>query len=114
MDNHTAGQCVRWRAEAGIGEDAQAITLMNRENGACDPQRYNQQGSDACGIAQELPCGKSGCGIPPNANGACQTAWMRQYVMERYGSWAAANRFWECKGWCVSKYGGVDKKANWY
>lgn len=76
-----------------------ARELMRRENASCDPQRYNTGGSDACGVAQELPCGKSGCGIPPNADGACQVRWMNKYVLERYGSWAGAISWHNSHNW---------------
>lgn len=90
--------CEEYLAAAGI-TDPNARELMRRENTSCDPQRYNMAGSGACGIAQELPCGKSGCGIPPNANGACQVEWMADYVVQRYGSWAGAIAFHDANNW---------------
>lgn len=85
------GNCQAWLASVVPGAElSTAIELQRRENGSCNPQLYNQGGSDACGVAQELPCGKSGCGMPPNADGQCQIRWMHSYVMGRYGSWAAA------------------------
>lgn len=39
----------------------------------------------ACGLAQELPCGKSGCS---RLDGICQLRWADQYVKNRYGTWA--------------------------
>ena len=85
------GNCQAWLASVVPGgELSTAIELQRRENGSCNPQLYNQGGSDACGVAQELPCGKSGCGMPPNADGQCQIRWMHSYVMGRYGSWANA------------------------
>jgi hypothetical protein len=64
---------------------AAAAQLIARESG-CNPNAVNRS-SGACGIAQELPCGKSGCGL---GNGACQLAWMNSYVLGRYGSWENA------------------------
>ncbi|WP_455749236.1 aggregation-promoting factor C-terminal-like domain-containing protein [Loigolactobacillus coryniformis] len=50
----------------------------------------------ACGVAQELPCGKSGCTL---GDGACQVNWMNSYVMERYKSWANAVAFHDANNW---------------
>ena len=92
-------QCVAWLAQVGISDMASAVELQQRENGSCDPQKYNMGGSDACGLAQELPCGKSGCGLPPNADGFCQIQWMHRYVIGRYGSWAAALNHHDRMNW---------------
>lgn len=108
------GQCETWFAQAGITDLASARELTRRENTACDPQKYNMAGSDACGIAQELPCGKSGCGLPPNADGACQVKWQKQYVEQRYGTYANALQFWSCTGYCSSNYGTIYKTDRWY
>lgn len=99
--NTAAGGCEAWFAQAGIsGSDlGYARELLRRENAGCDPQKYNMGGSNACGVAQELPCGKSGCGLPPNANGACQIAWQKSYVIARYGSYAGAIEHHNRKGW---------------
>ncbi len=95
----SGGSCEQYLIDAGVKDMTNARELIRRENNACDAQRYNMQGSDACGIAQELPCGKSGCGMPPNANGACQVKWMAKYVQERYGSWAGAIAFHNSHNW---------------
>jgi len=95
----SGGSCEQYLIDAGVRDMVNARELIRRENNACDAQRYNMQGSDACGIAQELPCGKSGCGMPPNANGACQVKWMAKYVQERYGSWAGAIAFHNSHNW---------------
>lgn len=95
----TSGNCYQWLIEAGVADMASAVELQARENRPCNPQQYNMQGSDACGVAQELPCGKSGCGLPPNADGACQIRWMNGYVIGRYGSWANALAEHTRKGW---------------
>lgn len=95
------GNCDSWYAALGLsaGEYAKARELQRRENAGCDPNKYNMGGSDACGVAQELPCGKSGCGMPPNASGACQVKWQQGYVMARYGSYAAAVAFHDRNNW---------------
>lgn len=82
---HYSGTCADWIASAGISDTASAMTLIGRESG-CDPNVVNQS-SGSCGVAQELPCGKSGCSL---GDGACQVRWMNSYVIGRYGSWSAA------------------------
>lgn len=95
----TQGNCEQWFREAGITDIVNARELLRRENAGCNPQLYNLSGSGACGVAQELPCGKSGCGIPPNADGLCQIKWQKKYVEQRYGSYAAAIEFHNRNGW---------------
>lgn len=70
------------------GYGGAAAELIRLESG-CNPNAVNRS-SGACGIAQELPCGKSGCAL---GDGVCQLAWMERYVMARYGSWEAALSF---------------------
>lgn len=95
-----SGSCQSWLASTVSGAElSSAIELQGRENRGCDPNLYNAGGSGACGVAQELPCGKSGCGIPPNADGACQIRWMNSYVIGRYGSWAAALQHHNAFNW---------------
>ena len=89
-----SGNCESWIASAGIQEVAHARDLIQRESG-CNPNAVNPS-SGACGVAQELPCGKSGCGL---GNGACQVAWMNSYVHGRYGSWANAVAHSNANGW---------------
>ena len=97
--NTSAGNCEAWFAQAGITDLVNARILLSKENASCDPQRWNMAGSSACGIAQELPCGKSGCGIPPNADGLCQIKWQKTYVEQRYGSYARAVAFHNLNRW---------------
>lgn len=91
------GSCAEWIAAAGINDVANANELIRRESG-CNPNAVNPS-SGACGVAQELECGKSGCSTPPNGDGACQVRWMDKYVHERYGSWAAAVAFHSAHNW---------------
>lgn len=84
-----------WIQGAGISDIQNAIKLINWESG-CNPNIYNHNGSGACGVAQELPCGKSGCVI---GDGACQVIWMNKYVLDRYRSWANAVQFHIVNGW---------------
>lgn len=89
-----SGTCSEWLAQAGVTDTANAIWLINRESG-CNPNAVNPS-SGACGVAQELPCGKSGCNL---GDGACQVAWMQRYVFGRYGSWANAVAHSQAVGW---------------
>jgi len=88
------GSCDSWIAEAGISDVANANELIRRESG-CNPNAVNPS-SGACGVAQELPCGKSGCSL---GDGACQVRWMNSYVTGRYGSWQAAVSFHDSHNW---------------
>lgn len=89
-----AGNCATWIAQAGISDTVNAIELIRRESN-CNPNAVNSS-SGACGIAQELPCGKSGCNL---GDGACQVKWMNNYVTNRYGSWANAVAFHNANNW---------------
>lgn len=88
------GSCAEWIAAAGISDVASANELIRRESG-CDPNVVNRS-SGACGVAQELPCGKSGCSL---GDGACQVRWMNSYVLQRYKSWANAVAFHDRNNW---------------
>jgi hypothetical protein len=83
-----SGNCGDWLAQAGVSDIQNAMILINKESG-CNPNAVNSS-SGACGVGQELPCGKSGCSL---GDGACQVRWMNSYVLGRYGSWAAAVAF---------------------
>lgn len=89
-----AGGCEAWIAQAGIVDTINAIELIRRESN-CNPNAVNGS-SGACGVAQELPCGKSGCVL---GDGACQVRWMNDYVQSRYGSWANAVAFHDRMNW---------------
>lgn len=88
------GDCASWVARAGIADTASAYELIRKESG-CNPNAINNS-SGACGVAQELPCGKSGCQL---GDGACQVVWMNRYVLSRYGSWLAALQFHYRNNW---------------
>lgn len=89
-----SGTCDEWIAMAGITDIANAKELIRRESN-CNPNAVNPS-SGACGVAQELPCGKSGCAL---GDGACQVAWMKRYVTGRYGSFANAIAFHNRNNW---------------
>lgn len=89
-----SGSCEQWMAQAGVNDLASARELIRRESG-CNPNAVNRS-SGACGIAQELPCGKSGCGL---GNPVCQIKWMQNYVNARYGGWANAIAWHNAHHW---------------
>lgn len=77
----------QWMQAAGIAvtDWPYANRIVELESswraGAVEPK------SGACGIVQELPCGKSGC---IHTDNVCELAWAQRYVFSRYGSWYAA------------------------
>jgi len=89
-----SGTCLDWINGAGIAEVASAQELIRRESG-CNPNAVNRS-SSACGVAQELPCGKSGCKL---GDGACQVRWMDGYVKGRYGTWGNALAYHSAHNW---------------
>lgn len=89
-----SGSCEQWMAQAGVNDLANARELIRRESG-CNPNAVNSS-SGACGIAQELPCGKSGCGL---GNPVCQIKWMQSYVTARYGGWGGAVAWHNARNW---------------
>jgi len=88
------GTCSDWMINAGITDLGSASELIRRESN-CNPYSVNGS-SGACGVGQALPCGKTGCDM---GDGACQTIWMNQYVIGRYGSWVAALQHSYQYGW---------------
>lgn len=88
------GTCADWIKSAGIVDVISANELIRRESN-CNPNAVNPS-SGACNVAQELPCGKSGCQL---GDGACSVKWMNQYVIARYGSWANAVAFHDRMNW---------------
>lgn len=84
------GSCADWMTQAGVTDFALASELIRRESG-CRTTALNPD-SGACGIAQELPCNKSGCG-GVGGDPVCQIRWMQNYVNGRYGGWAQAIAF---------------------
>lgn len=78
-------QCKAWMNEAGIKDQASAYQLIMRESG-CNPNAVNAS-SGACGIGQQLPCGKWPHPWNDPVGGMID---MQHYVFATYGSWAAA------------------------
>jgi len=83
------GSCAEWMAAAGIPSTEATNKLILKESG-CNPRAVNPS-SGACGIAQEYPCGKSGCQL---GDAVCHLKWMNQYISGRYGSWENAMSMW--------------------
>lgn len=89
-----SGNCQDWMSQAGISDMVNGYELIMRESG-CNPNAVNPT-SGACGIAQALPCSKK----PGQWNDPVNSmSWMQQYVMNRYGSWAAAVAFHDRNNW---------------
>ena len=86
----------RWMLEAGIPENQWdvAYELVRRES-TWNPSAVNPS-SGACGLQQELPCGKSGCNL---GDAICGLKWMQEYVNSRYGGWGQAVAFHDKMGW---------------
>lgn len=84
-----SGSCSDWLVAAGVTDIVDALALISGESG-CNPLSYNSS-SGACGVAQELPCGKSGCSL---GDGACEVKWMNSYIQNRYSTWANAYATW--------------------
>ncbi len=82
------GTCAEWMTQAGITDPGNAIILINRESG-CNPSATNRS-SGACGIGQQLPCGKWDHPWNDPVGGMID---MQEYVVARYGSWANAVGF---------------------
>lgn len=77
-------------AAAGIsGSDYGYVNYIISRESNWNPNSVNRS-SGACGLAQEYPCGKSGCTL---GDAICQLRWANGYA-GRYGGWAGAYNFW--------------------
>ena len=85
MAQAPSGTCDDWMGAAGITDKVNAYTLIMRDSG-CNPNAVNANGG-ACGIGQQLPCGKWPHAWNDPVGGMID---MQNYVMGRYGSWANA------------------------
>lgn len=79
------GSCGSWMAAAGISDPATAYLLIMRESG-CNPNAVNRY-SGACGIGQQLPCGKWAHQWNDPVGAMID---MQNYVYAVYGSWGNA------------------------
>jgi hypothetical protein len=95
------GDCQSWMVQAGINDVASAMQVISRESG-CNPCSINpgrhdcslaaSQITTACGIGQQLPCGKWPHAWNDPVGGLIDT---QNYVIARYGSWAGAWSYWQ-------------------
>ncbi len=93
VPSQPSGNCADWMAAAGITETANAMFIIMRESG-CNPNARNPNGG-ACGIGQQLPCGKWAHQWNDPVGGMID---MQNYVYGRYGSWANAVAYWQSHG----------------
>ena len=107
-----------WMTAAGIpsSEWWAVDSIVSGESG-WNPNAYNNS-SGACGLGQQLPCGKWDNYGAWNDPVAALRA-MTDYVNGRYGSWSQAVEFRNCVGNCYSSYynatgGYVFKDHTWY
>lgn len=89
-----SGSCQDWMNAAGITDQVNAHILIMRESG-CNPNAVNPS-SGACGIGQQLPCGKWPHPWNDPIGGMID---MQNYVFARYGTWADAVAFSTANGW---------------
>ena len=91
-----SGDKVTWMTQAGIPQHfwVYVDAIVTRESG-WNPNAVNR-GSGACGLGQQLPCGKwAGAWNDPVAALVAMTG----YVNSRYGGWAGAVAFWNANHW---------------
>ncbi|MCL2371718.1 ubiquitin-like domain-containing protein [Candidatus Saccharibacteria bacterium] len=87
---------IQWMTEAGIPEEDWVYVdfIVFRES-SWNPNAVNRI-SGACGLAQAFPCSR----VPGNPFDPVNSLrWQHQYVLGRYGSYAAAYAFWQIHGW---------------
>lgn len=78
----------------GIGDQFPALDYIYSHESGWNPYSVNAS-SGACHLAQEWPCGKSGCNA---ADITCEVKWTIAYANERYGGLWAAQIYWENHG----------------
>lgn len=88
------GSCRDWMVQAGISDMDNAYILIMRES-SCNPSAVNAS-SGACGIGQQLPCGKWKHQWDDPVGAMID---MQEYVYQRYGSWANAVNFHNQNHW---------------
>lgn len=108
-----SGNKQTWLAASGIPEAHWwAVDSIVRGESGWNPNAVNRS-SGACGLGQQLPCGKWG-GDWRDPVKALRD--IESYVMGRYGSWSAAVTFRNCTGACWQPVFGktVYKSHTWY
>jgi hypothetical protein len=88
-------QVQAYAASIGLSDSWYAIDYIYSKESGWNPYAVNKT-SGACGLNQELPCGKSGCAL---SDVLCQFRWGTNYANGRYGSWNGAYNFWRSNSW---------------
>lgn len=85
-----------WMRAAGIPESDWGYVdyIITRESG-WNPNAVNKS-SGACGLGQQLPCGKWAHTWNDPVGGLIDA---NNYAIARYGTWANAVSFWQSKHW---------------
>lgn len=92
-----SGTKQEWMAAAGIPQsDWQYADYIVTRESTWNPNAVNQS-SGACGLAQALPCAKTGCAQYNDP--VCALRWQLGYVNARYGGYAGAYSFWTKNHW---------------
>jgi Transglycosylase SLT domain len=92
-----SGTKQEWMAAAGIPEsDWQYVDYIVNHESTWNPSAVNTS-SGACGLAQALPCAKTGCAQYNDP--VCALRWQLSYVNARYGGYAGAYSFWTKNHW---------------
>jgi Transglycosylase SLT domain len=92
-----SGTKQEWMAAAGIPEsDWQYVDYIVTRESTWNPSAVNSS-SGACGLAQALPCAKTGCAQYNDP--VCALRWQLGYVNARYGGYAGAYSFWTKNHW---------------
>lgn len=87
------GSCMDWMKAAGITDITSAYQIVMHESG-CNPNSVNAS-SGACGLGQQLPCGKWAHQWNDPVGGLVD---MQAYVTARYGGWLQALNYWNAHG----------------
>jgi soluble lytic murein transglycosylase-like protein len=92
-----SGTKQEWMAAAGIPEsDWQYVDFIVTRESTWNPNAVNSS-SGACGLAQALPCAKTGCAQYNDP--VCALRWQLGYVNAKYGGYAGAYSFWTKNHW---------------
>jgi Transglycosylase SLT domain len=87
----------KWMQEAGIAKtDYQYVDFIVNHESGWNPKALNPI-SGACGLAQALPCSKTGC--QNSRDPICSLKWQNQYVKSRYGNYKSCVEFWKQNNW---------------
>ncbi len=86
-----------WMTAAGIPQsDWTYVDFIVTKESTWNPSAVNKS-SGACGLAQALPCAKTGCAS--YSDPVCALKWQYSYVKAIYGGYAGAYAFWTKNRW---------------